>query len=189
MTAGLDPTKGAVIELGAGTGVITQAILDRGIAPHDLHTIEMNPVFHSHLKHHFAGVNHHQMSAADVCDLGLHNVQAVISGLPLLSMPLSLQTAILRGSFAQLARDARYVQFTYGWIPPVARALRDDMGLGWERSARIWFNMPPARVYRFSQYPDPLRHRRTLRGPVAGVKRHATAYRRQAHDRDQNRNR
>ena len=149
MTAGLDPTKGAVIELGARTGVITQAILDRGIAPHDLHTIEMNPVFHSHLKQHFAGVNHHQMSAADVGDLGLHNVQAVISGLPLLSMPLSLQSAILRGSFAQLARDARYVQFTYGWTPPVARALRDDMGLAWERSARIWFNMPPARVYRF----------------------------------------
>ena len=149
MTAGLDPTKGAVIELGAGTGVITQAMLDRGIAPHDLHTIEMNPVFHSHLKHHFAGVSHHQMSAADVGDLGLHNVQAVISGLPLLSMPLSLQTAILRGSFAQLASDARYVQFTYGWTPPVARALRDDMGLGWERSARIWFNMPPARVYQF----------------------------------------
>ena len=89
------------------------------------------------------------MSAADVGDLGLHNVQAVISGLPLLSMPLPLQTAILGGSFAQLARDARYVQFTYGWTPPVARALRDDMGLGWERSARIWFNMPPARVYRF----------------------------------------
>ena len=155
MTARLDPDKGPVIELGAGTGVITQAILDRGIAPHHLHTIEMNPTFHAHLQRQFAGVNHHQMSAADVGDLGLSNVQAVISGLPLLSMPLTLQRAILGGSFAQLAHDGRYVQFTYGVTPPVARALRDDLGLEWERSARVWRNVPPARVYRFSRSTPP----------------------------------
>jgi phosphatidylethanolamine/phosphatidyl-N-methylethanolamine N-methyltransferase len=155
MTARLDPAKGPVIELGAGTGVITKAILDRGIAPHHLHTIEMNPIFYAHLERHFAGVNHHQMSAADVGDLGLSNVQAVISGLPLLSMPLTLQRAILGGSFAQLAPDGRYVQFTYGVTPPVARALRDDLSLEWERSARIWRNMPPARVYRFSRSTPP----------------------------------
>jgi phosphatidylethanolamine/phosphatidyl-N-methylethanolamine N-methyltransferase len=70
-------------------------------------------------------------------------------------MPLTLQRAILGGSFAQLAPDGRYVQFTYGVTPPVARALRDDLSLEWERSARIWRNMPPARVYRFSRSTPP----------------------------------
>lgn len=153
MTAQLDQAKGPVIELGAGTGVITQAILDRGIAPHDLHTIEMNPEFHGHLQSRFAGVNHHLMSAGDVGQLGLTDVQAVISGLPLLSMPLALQSAILGGSFAQLAVGGSYVQFTYGPKPPVARGLRDEMGLTWERSEKIWLNMPPARVYRFFRHP------------------------------------
>lgn len=151
MTAGLDPARGPVIELGAGTGVITQAILDRGIAPSALHTIEMNPIFHAHLQARFPGVHHHKMSAGDVGDLGLSDVQAVISGLPLLSMPLGLQRGILGGSFAQLAADGVYVQFTYGPKPPVARALRDEMGLDWQISRKIWRNMPPARVYRFSR--------------------------------------
>ncbi|WP_439137705.1 class I SAM-dependent methyltransferase [Roseicyclus sp.] len=149
MTEGLDPAKGPVIELGAGTGVITQAILDRGIAPAALHTIEMNPEFHAHLQARFPSVHHHKMSAGDVGDLDLSEVQAVISGLPLLSMPLALQRGILGGSFAQLAQDGRYVQFTYGPKPPVARALRDEMELEWRISAKIWRNIPPARVYRF----------------------------------------
>lgn len=149
MTAGLDPHKGPVIELGAGTGVITQAIRDRGIAAHHVHTIEMNPSFHAHLQDRFPGVRHHLMSAGDVGDLGLTDVQAVISGLPLLSMPLGLQRAILGGSFAQLATTGRYVQFTYGPTPPVAKALREEMALDWEQSTKIWRNMPPARVYRF----------------------------------------
>lgn len=151
MAAELDPAAGPVIELGAGTGNITQAILDRGIAPEQVHSIEMNPDFCDRLRGRFPGLNVHEMSAGDVGTLPVENAQAVVSGLPLLSMPLDLQRNILGGTFQRVRPGGQYVQFTYGPKPPVARAVREDLGLEWRHSRKIWWNMPPARVYRFFQ--------------------------------------
>jgi phosphatidylethanolamine/phosphatidyl-N-methylethanolamine N-methyltransferase len=64
-------------------------------------------------------------------------------------MPLDLQRAILGGTFARVRPGGTYVQFTYGPKPPVAKAVREELGLDWRVSARIWRNLPPARVYRF----------------------------------------
>jgi len=151
MAARIDPAAGPVIELGAGTGNITQAILDRGVAPEDLHSIEMNPDFCDRLRARFPGLNVHQMSAGDVGTLPVEGAQAVVSGLPLLSMPLDLQRAILTGTFQRVRPGGSYVQFTYGPKPPVARAVREELGLDWTVSGKIWWNMPPARVYRFTR--------------------------------------
>ncbi len=151
MVAGLDPNKGPVIELGPGTGNITRAILGRGIAPQMLHSVEMNANFCTHLRESFAGVNVHHMSACDLDKLGLKNVQAVISGLPLLSMPIGVQRDILNGSFNSLAPEGSFVQFTYGPNPSVNTDLRKEMALSWTRSDKIWRNLPPARVYRFTR--------------------------------------
>jgi phosphatidylethanolamine/phosphatidyl-N-methylethanolamine N-methyltransferase len=151
MVAELDPAGGPVIELGAGTGNITQAIVDRGIAPGQLHSIEMNPEFCNRLRLRFPHLNVHQMSAGDVGDLPVENAQAVISGLPLLSMPLTLQHSILKGTFRRVRTGGSYVQFTYGPKPPVARPVREELDLTWRVSQKIWWNLPPARVYRFTQ--------------------------------------
>jgi phosphatidylethanolamine/phosphatidyl-N-methylethanolamine N-methyltransferase len=149
MAAGIVPGAGPVIELGAGTGNITQAILARGVAPADLHSIEMNPEFCDRLRARFPGLNVHCMSAGDVGQLPVDKAQAVVSGLPLLSMPLALQRDILGGTFARLRPDGTYVQFTYGPKPPVARPVREELGLDWRVSDKVWWNLPPARVYRF----------------------------------------
>lgn len=149
MAREVDPAAGPVIELGAGTGNITAAILDRGLAPDQLHSIEMNPAFCRHLRDAFPGVHVHEMSAGDLDVLPVENAQAVISGLPLLSMPTALQRAILTGTFRRLRQGGSYVQFTYGPKPPVTRQVREELGLSWRRSGKIWWNLPPARVYRF----------------------------------------
>jgi phosphatidylethanolamine/phosphatidyl-N-methylethanolamine N-methyltransferase len=151
MAAQLDPSRGPVIELGAGTGTITQAILARGIAPQSLHCIEMNPEFCARLRARFPGLHVHQMSAADVATLPVEGAQAVVSGLPLLSMSPALQDDILRGSFSRLASGGQFVQFTYGPKPPVQRTLRETLDLVWQVSDKIWWNLPPARVYRFTR--------------------------------------
>jgi len=151
MAAGIDPQGGPVIELGAGTGNITQALLATGLPVSQLHSIEMNPEFCDRLRARFPGLNVHQMSAGDCGTLEVKNVQAVVSGLPLLSMPLDLQRAILGGFVAKVRPGGDYVQFTYGPKPPVAKAVRDELGLVWRKSGKIWWNMPPARVYRFRQ--------------------------------------
>ncbi|ABD55309.1 class I SAM-dependent methyltransferase [Jannaschia sp. CCS1] len=151
MARELDPAKGPVVELGAGTGNITQAIMDAGVAPEHCHSIEMNPEFCDRLRARFPGLNVYQMSAGDCGDLPLTGVQAVVSGLPLLSMPLPLQRAILGGFTKLVAPGGDYVQFTYGPKPPVAKAVREELSLTWRKSDKIWWNMPPARVYRFTQ--------------------------------------
>lgn len=150
MAAEIDPDRGPVIELGAGTGTITRAILARGLPPERLHAIEMNPDFCARLRAAFPGIHVHEMSAEDLGTLPVDGCQAVVSGLPLLSMPLDLQRAILTGTIARSAAGATYIQFTYGPQPPVARALRDELDLSWRVSRKIWHNLPPARVYRFS---------------------------------------
>jgi phosphatidylethanolamine/phosphatidyl-N-methylethanolamine N-methyltransferase len=149
MAAGLTPARGPVIELGAGTGRITEAILARGIAAEHIHAIEMNPDFCDRLAARFPGLHIHRRSAGEVGALPVAAVQAVVSGLPLLSMPIALQRDILEGSFARMAPGGAFVQFTYGPKPPVARAVREALGLDWTVSRRIWGNLPPARVYRF----------------------------------------
>ncbi len=151
MVAELDPDGGPVIELGAGTGNITRAILGAGIAPEQCHSIEMNPDFCDRLRGNFPGLNVHQMSAGDCGDLDVENVQAVVSGLPLLSMPVQLQRDILGGFARKVRPGGQYVQFTYGPKPPVTRVVREELGLDWRKSGKIWWNMPPARVYRFTQ--------------------------------------
>jgi phosphatidylethanolamine/phosphatidyl-N-methylethanolamine N-methyltransferase len=147
-----------VIELGAGTGNITQAILDRGVAPETLHSIEMNPDFCDRLRARFPRLNVHQMSAGDVGDLPVENAQAVISGLPLLSMPLALQHSILSGTFARVKPGGTYVQFTYGPKPPVARPVREDLGLTWRVSHKIWWNL------HHDRHPHRIRQLRPARG-------------------------
>src|SRR5690606_26723620 len=46
-----------VLELGPGTGVITKAILARGVKPENLYSIEYSEDFVAHLRQHYAGVN------------------------------------------------------------------------------------------------------------------------------------
>jgi len=76
---------------------------------------------------------------------------AVISGLPLLSMPNGVRRDIVTSAFALLAPDAPFVQFTYGPRPPLPDDLIAAMGLSVEKGARILRNLPPARIYRFRQ--------------------------------------
>ena len=52
---------------------------------------------------------------------GVTKVAAVVSGLPLLSLPAEVVTGIVHGVFEALPRGAALVQFTYGPAPPVPR--------------------------------------------------------------------
>jgi phosphatidylethanolamine/phosphatidyl-N-methylethanolamine N-methyltransferase len=149
MAAAITPDGGPVIELGPGTGNITRAMMARGLPADQIHAVEMNPDFCAKLRAEIPGLNVYHISAGDIATLPVENAQAVVSGLPLLSMPVGLQRAILGGTLAKTRKGGTYTQFTYGPKPPVARAIRDEFNLTWRASRKIWWNMPPARVYRF----------------------------------------
>lgn len=151
MTEGLGPDTGRVAELGGGTGTFTRAILARGVAPADLTVFELNPEFVAHLRQSFPGVTVHRAGAETIAAFCRPGLGAVVSGLPLLSMPRALQAAIVGGAFACLRPGGTFVQFTYGPRPPLAESLRVELGLSVVRGRKVWGNLPPARVYIYSR--------------------------------------
>lgn len=157
MCAPLGPHTGKVAELGPGTGKITRAILAAGVPEENVTGFELNPVFVEKLQEEFPKADMRHAPAQHVGNLPAGQYCAVVSGLPLLSMPNDVQRAIVGGAFRALRPGGAFVQFTYGPVPPVAAEIRSALGLRWERSEKIWGNLPPARVYTF--YRDQADHK------------------------------
>ena len=63
MAAGVVPGAGPVIELGVGTGKITEALLRRGVDERDLHLFEINAQFASFLRRRFVHATIHEAPA------------------------------------------------------------------------------------------------------------------------------
>lgn len=148
MARDLGPQTGRVVEFGAGTGRLTQGILEAGVAPRTLAVYEMNAEFVSHLRVKFPGVAVHHAPAQTSAETE-RDVGAVISGLPLLSMPEGLRREIVSAAFKILRPDGFYVQFTYGPRPAMTDADIEALGLRWEQTAFVALNFPPARVHTF----------------------------------------
>lgn len=149
MAQGLGPKSGRIVEFGPGTGQLTRGILAAGVAPTDLTLFEMSPDFTSHLRETFPGVTVHNAGAQTAAAHVAPGVAAVISGLPLLSMPPELRESIVQAAFDVLAHNGIYVQFTYGPKPPLSPEQLDRMGLTVTPGPKVWANLPPARVFHF----------------------------------------
>ena len=155
MAAGLGPHTGPVMEFGPGTGQLTRGILAAGVAPHDLTLIEMHADFAHLLKQRFTGVQVHRAGAQEACRFAAKgSVGAVVSGLPLLSMPDPIVEAILRAAFCVLRKGGQMRQFTYGAKPPIAPHILDELGLVAQPMQKVWANLPPARVYALQRRAD-----------------------------------
>jgi len=148
-----------VVELGGGTGVFTQALLENGIEPEALLVVELNEELHQLLQQRFPAVHvvcgDAQQLKSIVRTQGFAakgKVDAVISGLGLLSMPRRVQRAILEGVFAVLGDEGRFIQFTYGPSSPVPRELLNELGIGVKRAGIAWMNVPPATVYVYTKH-------------------------------------
>lgn len=153
----LEGRSGHVVELGAGTGEVTKALLASGIAPDRLALVERDPELAVFLRRHFPALRVIEGDAARLprllADHGVTSVAAVVSSLPLLSLPAAVVNGIIGGVFEALPRGAALVQFTYGPKSPVPRALRERLQLDGMRGKRIWRNVPPAVVWTFTRPP------------------------------------
>jgi phosphatidylethanolamine/phosphatidyl-N-methylethanolamine N-methyltransferase len=108
-----------VIELGGGTGVITEALLDHGVSPAQLLVLEMNETMHGILRDRFPHAHVLCADARHVHELAMRTgvlaptgADAILSSLGLLTMPPSLQHDIVAAAFAVLRTGGVFVQYT-----------------------------------------------------------------------------
>lgn len=155
--AAIDGRPGHVVELGAGTGEVTKALLAAGVAADRLVLVERDAEFATFLRRHFTGPRIVEGDAQHLTRLlgeqGIAPIAAVVSSLPLLSLPAEVVNGIVTGIFEALPRGAALVQFTYGPTPPVPRSLRERLRLEGAHGPRIWRNVPPAVVWTFRRPP------------------------------------
>ena len=161
MAAEIDPAAdGPVVELGPGTGVVTRALLDRGIPEDRLILIELNPSFADHVRRMFPQATVLNGSAFDMRRLITTEIgggaepqlAGVVSGLPLRGRPDALRTRLLEDAL-DLARPAagRFVQFTYWYDSPVPF---DRTRVDGRRTRFVPFNLWPASVWTYRRHPD-----------------------------------
>lgn len=141
--------SGYVVELGAGTGAITRALLSRIDNPERLVCIERSPVLADLLQKRLPTIRVIEGDARQLDSL-LHTllgpdarVSHIVSSLPLRSLAPACVRRISQQVYRVLAADGQYIQFTYHMGDPGEQAPAGFRRLGY---SRVWGNLPPARV-------------------------------------------
>jgi len=149
------PSTGIIVELGAGTGIVTQALLDAGIHKERLIIIEQNTDFCALLKKRFPDL---QVLCADARELESileerknTRVCAIVSSLPLLAMSAEVQAAIMRASIAVMDEQSLFVQYTYGLNSPLSKKQIQELNVLANKAQRIWRNLPPATIWKYQK--------------------------------------
>lgn len=157
MAAFVDPRiPGPILELGPGTGPVTDALIRRGVAQDRLILVEFNLEFCQLLKRRFPKATIVQGDAYDLAEtlsgVLAEPAAATVSSLPLFTKPMDQRLELLETAQGMMHADAPFIQFTYAVVPPIparSQAYRT------RASNRIWRNLPPARVWVYNKVTNP----------------------------------
>mgnify|MGYP001812001546 CR=1 FL=1 len=137
-----------VLELGPGTGVVTRALLERGVVPERIVAIEYSPDFSAHLRREMPGINVLQGCAFNLDktlgEFATQQYDCAISGLPLLNFAMADRIALLNSVLDRLPAGRPFLQFSYGPAAPIPRGHGPYHVArhGWELR-----NLPPAQMW------------------------------------------
>jgi phosphatidylethanolamine/phosphatidyl-N-methylethanolamine N-methyltransferase len=141
-----------VLELGPGTGVVTEALIEHGLREEKLVAIERNPKLADLLRKRFPKA---QIICGDAWQMdtllrlrGIENVGAIMSSLPLLCFSVEEAEALAQKIRAVLEPNGNWVQYSYGIhkLKP-----RGASSFQLHASKIVWLNLPPARVSVFQK--------------------------------------
>ena len=145
-----------IVEFGPGTGAFTRMIADRKRPDCRYLGIELNHHFVGQLTARFPGLGFVHGSVVDLGQIlrtqRIATVDAIVSGLPWASLPVSMQQAVFTEIDAALGAGGVFVTFAYlhGLALPGAVALRRHLRRHFadvRRSRPVWANVPPAVAY------------------------------------------
>ncbi|MHB1667031.1 MAG: class I SAM-dependent methyltransferase [Thiomonas sp.] len=143
---------GVVVELGPGGGAVTAALLNHGVSAQDLVLVERSAALSAHLAKRFPGVHLIQGDAMHLSRFKVLSqpVRAVVSSLPLRSLPRPVVRQILDQVALISGPGTVFIQFSYA-----LRGSYQNMAHGFERDQAhlVWRNLPPARIEAFRFQP------------------------------------
>lgn len=143
-----------VLELGPGTGAVTEALIKRGLREEKLVAIERNPKMARLLREKFPRA---QIITGDAWRLDellrgrrepIESVGAVFSSLPLLNFPPEKAEALAQKISSVLQPQGNWVQYSYHLGKKQARG---SSSFQLHASKIVWLNLPPARVSVFQK--------------------------------------
>ncbi len=138
-----------VVELGAGTGAISRALLAGGLPPDRLVVVEIVPEMAQHLARSLPGVTVIQGDAfalPDALPAELHGkVGTAICGIPLVLLPIEQQRRFVAAVEA-VAPGRGFLLYSYCITSPLPWR---KLGLAARREAWTPLNLPPASVWRY----------------------------------------
>src|SRR4051812_17899830 len=145
-----DLDVGPILELGAGTGTITRAILEQGCREDQVVAIERDAELCDSLYRRFPGLHVLRGDALELGSIlktaGLSSISAVLSGLPMRAICPKAAARCYSDAFRLMPRRGAIIQYTYGFRPPVdpqAQKLQASF------SGREWRNFPPVGIWSY----------------------------------------
>ncbi|MDX2113226.1 MAG: methyltransferase [Alphaproteobacteria bacterium] len=142
---------GVVIELGAGTGPVTDALVEAGVPAKRLWVIEREAALCAILSAQFPQLTIWCEDATHLKRLwqeqGEPRIAAIVSSLPMMSLPKRTKETIQSQMAELLDEGGVIVQFTYGAKSPLDKTRLRQHGITGKRVKTILTNVPPAHVW------------------------------------------
>lgn len=151
-------TGGYVVEIGAGTGRLTRALIERGVPSTQLAAVELDSTLCAFLKDTLPGLclasdapHIIEGDAAFLPDLipesWAGNVETVVSAIPLMYLPEDKRIAIIEAAFKILKPGGKIIHVTYNPKSPLAFSDAYTQ----ERVVSLWLNIPPGFVWSYTK--------------------------------------
>jgi phosphatidylethanolamine/phosphatidyl-N-methylethanolamine N-methyltransferase len=142
----------AVIEVGAGTGSITKALVEAGIPPERLFVIEIDADMCTYLRKQLPHVQVIHGDAGRLSEIvpsrWQSKVSTVVSGIPMITLPFEGQQRLIRSWLSIMKPGAKMLQYTYSLVSPIPEA---KLGLVGRRCGMAFLNVPPASVFEYKK--------------------------------------
>jgi phosphatidylethanolamine/phosphatidyl-N-methylethanolamine N-methyltransferase len=167
------PGGGPVLELGAGTGAVTAALIDTGCPVDQIVVVERDRELCRSLERRFSGLRVLHGNALRLDEIlagaGVPSVRVVLSGLPMRAVAPDAAARCYSEAFRVMPAGGVIIQYTYGFRPPVdpdEAALDVDVAF----VGREWRNVPPMAIwsYRLAAQRELLRDQGVTPTPSAG---------------------
>lgn len=146
------PGSGPVLELGAGTGPVTQALIEAGCPVDQIIVVERDAELCTILERRFRDLRVLHGDALDLgailAGAGIPSVSVVLSGLPMRAVPPRAAARCYSGAFRSMPSGGAIIQYTYGFRSPVDP---EEAALKLEATfvGREWRNVPPMAIWNY----------------------------------------